>query len=133
MKYYDEVIEKYLKWNQQGEDGDLRFILPSRDGYELYRLENPEVPELTEARGKYLDILYKVTLLNQAATGIIKADVAKLILGNDYGYIDHPKQKDEALPDYVIFDDSTLLKECTTNHENESLENDAIKEFTNGK
>ncbi|MCQ2737021.1 MAG: hypothetical protein MJ224_00195 [archaeon] len=72
-------------------------------------------------------------MLNQAANGLIKADVAKLILGNDYGYIDHPKQKDNDLPDYVIFDNSNLLKECTTNHENESLENDAIKEIQNGE
>lgn len=133
MKNYNNKIQDYLKWLESGENGDIRFSLPSRDSFDLYRMENPNIPELTEDEGKYLDILYKVTLLNKAAIGAIKPDVAKLILGNDYGYIDKPKQKDDSLPDYVTFDTTGLAKDCTTNHNDESLENEAIKELNNGK
>lgn len=136
MKNFNPKIDKFLKWMKDGENGDFRFIIPSRDTFELYRLENEGVEELTEAEGKYLDVLYKVTIFNKSATNQIKSDVAKLALANDFGIVDRPKIQDDGPIDYISFDTSGLGEEANDqviNHNDESFENDAIKDLKDGK
>lgn len=124
MKHYNEKIANFLVWMKDGEDGDERFALPNRDTFELYRMENPEVEELTVDEGKYLDVLYKVNLINKKG---LTPEVRKIALANDFGYIDRPKLEEKGVDEYVIFDTTGLDTEHKDLHENESFENEAVK------
>ena len=128
MKNYNEKIQNFLSWMKQGENGDERFLIPSRDLFELYRMENPEVSELSIEEGKYIDVLQKVTLINKKG---LTPEVRKLALANEFGYVDRPKIAEDTVDEYVIFDTTGLDMTVPTNHNQEDLTNDAIKDMPN--
>ena len=113
--------------NSGGEGEDPIFIIPTVRLFELYRMENPEVEELTDNESKYLQLLNENMVFQKSLKGTIKSEIGKLNLADSFGWSERAKQKDELPVDYVSWNFDGLLTENTSNHEGESLENEAIK------
>lgn len=130
MKYYNEKIKNFIEWMSKsgGEGKEPVYIIPKASLFELYRMENPGIGELTDDELKYLKLLQENLLFQKGLKGTIVKDFGKLNLADEFGWSERVQKKEEGPVDYVTFDLSGMFTENTAVHDTLNLENEALKQ-----
>lgn len=116
-----------------GEGNDPLYRIPTLRLFREYQLESEEpIEDLTDLEREHILVKQENMIFALAQKGVIKPEVGKLCLANEFGWSERTKPKEDGPIDYVCFDMNGLLTDPAENHDGESLENEAVKDLKIG-